>query len=71
MLSLNTSKGTSLIPLYSDSVMTTMYLTIPSELDYILPSIVTSMLTSVIPSIGYKNEAGDVSSLKPSSSPSL
>ena len=37
MLSFNTSKGTSLIPSESDSVIQIMYLTIPSELDYIRP----------------------------------
>ena len=48
-----------------------MYFTIPSEPDYIRPSIVTIMVPSVIPSVNYKNIASDSSSLQLISSPSL
>ena len=51
--------------------MPMMYLTIPSEPDYIRPSIVPRMVPSVISSINYKNKASDVSSLQTSSFPSL
>ena len=71
MLSFNPIKGTSLIPSESDSVMLSTELTIPSELDYIRPSIVPITVPSVIPSIDYKNIASDESSLLPSSSPSF
>ena len=71
MLSFNPIKCPSLIPSEYDSVIPMMYLTISSELDYIRPSIVPSMVTSVIPSIDYKNTASDESSLKPSSYPVL
>ena len=65
MLSFNPSKGPSLIPSESDSVMPLMYLTMPSEPDYIRPSIFSSMVPQVIPSIDYKNTASDESYSQP------
>ena len=71
MLSFNPSRGPSLINSWSDSVIPMVYLTIPRELDYITPSIVSSMVPSVIPSIDYKSTAINASSLQTISSPSL